>query len=151
MRMRRLSSFGLAIALGAALIACGGGDEGDEPAESAGNVGTTKTTVKAELKDLTITLDKVKAPSGQVVFEAKNTGALPHELKAVQTDLPVGSLPVADAKADESKLKLAGTIKEFPGGKTESGAFSLQPGKYVLICNVPGHYQAGMHATFTVE
>jgi len=27
----------------------------------------------------------------------------------------------------------------------------LAPGKYVLICNVAGHYQLGMHISFTVD
>jgi uncharacterized cupredoxin-like copper-binding protein len=26
----------------------------------------------------------------------------------------------------------------------------LKPGAYVMICNIPGHYQSGMHAPFRV-
>ena len=28
---------------------------------------------------------------------------------------------------------------------------SLPPGQYALICNIPGHYMAGMHAALTVS
>jgi uncharacterized cupredoxin-like copper-binding protein len=28
---------------------------------------------------------------------------------------------------------------------------SLKPGHYSLVCNLPGHYMAGMHADFTVR
>ena len=28
---------------------------------------------------------------------------------------------------------------------------SLRPGNYVLICNLPDHYQAGQHAAFRVR
>jgi uncharacterized cupredoxin-like copper-binding protein len=29
-------------------------------------------------------------------------------------------------------------------------ALDLEAGPYVLICNVPGHYESGMHAAFEV-
>ena len=29
-------------------------------------------------------------------------------------------------------------------------ALELDPGNYVLMCNLPGHYEAGMFAAFTV-
>jgi uncharacterized cupredoxin-like copper-binding protein len=28
---------------------------------------------------------------------------------------------------------------------------NLKKGRYVLICNIPGHYKSGMHADFTVS
>ena len=28
---------------------------------------------------------------------------------------------------------------------------ALTPGTYVLVCNLPGHYKAGMHEAFTVH
>jgi len=28
---------------------------------------------------------------------------------------------------------------------------TLDAGQYQLVCNLPGHYQAGMHTTFIVE
>jgi uncharacterized cupredoxin-like copper-binding protein len=28
---------------------------------------------------------------------------------------------------------------------------ALTPGKYVMVCNLPGHYKAGMHEGFTVH
>jgi uncharacterized cupredoxin-like copper-binding protein len=27
----------------------------------------------------------------------------------------------------------------------------LDPGNYVVICNIPGHYAAGMHAELTIK
>jgi hypothetical protein len=35
-----------------------------------------------------------------------------------------------------------GTIKTFH--------IARAAGRYVMVCNLPGHYQAGMHAAFTV-
>ena len=154
MRTRWLAGAGLAVVMGAAVAGCGGGgDEADATAVtgSGGNVGSASTTVKAELKDLSISVDKTSAPSGQVTFETANKGAIPHELVVIQTDLPAESLQLSDGKVDEKKLKVAGEIEEYQANKTEKGTFGLAPGKYVLICNVPGHYQGGMRLGFTVQ
>lgn len=42
------------------------------------------------------------------------------------------------------------------GGDMEAGAsktltLKLDKGRYALICNIPGHYAAGMFADFTVS
>ena len=34
---------------------------------------------------------------------------------------------------------------------TQDLVVTLQPGNYVAICDLPGHYQAGMYAGFTVQ
>jgi uncharacterized cupredoxin-like copper-binding protein len=36
-----------------------------------------------------------------------------------------------------------GDVKDF--------IVALDPGSYVAICNLPGHYQAGMFTSFTVQ
>lgn len=45
----------------------------------------------------------------------------------------------------EDALKL-----ETPGGATDSGVISLEPGDYTFYCDVPGHRAAGMEASLTV-
>ncbi len=37
-----------------------------------------------------------------------------------------------------------------PGGSGRM-TLNLRPGTYELFCNVPGHYAAGQHVTFTVR
>jgi hypothetical protein len=49
-------------------------------------------------------------------------------------------------------------IQEFEAGRKSGATFTLDPGKYVLICNLVderngekmAHYQKGMHTAFTV-
>ena len=39
--------------------------------------------------------------------------------------------------------------KHFGKGQTET-QLTLPPGKYILLCNLPGHYKAGMYHAFVV-
>ncbi len=56
-------------------------------------------------------------------------------------------------QVDESQSGMAiGSIakSELGPGKSASGIFDLAPGKYVLFCNLRGHYTNGMHTAFEV-
>ena len=39
---------------------------------------------------------------------------------------------------------------ELGSGASAGATFDLSPGKYVLICNISGHYDAGMYTDFEV-
>jgi hypothetical protein len=102
------------------------------------------------------------APAGQVTFDAKNTGPKdPHELVVIKTDLAPDALPTtSEGKVDENGagIEVIGEIEEFKVGETQSKAFDLTAGSYVLICNVveeeegktEAHYKLGMRTDFTV-
>ena len=54
-------------------------------------------------------------------------------------------------QVDASKSgKAIGSIakSELGSGESASGIFDLAPGKYVLICNLWGHYTDGMYTAF---
>ena len=44
-----------------------------------------------------------------------------------------------------------GEVDNVLAGTTGTGEFTLTPGNYILMCNLPGHFAAGMVATLTVE
>ena len=48
------------------------------------------------------------------------------------------------------EMTLLGRIDEFPTGRTETLTLTLAADRYVLICNLPGSYQLGTAAEFTV-
>ena len=145
------------IGLSALLFACSSDDSGsEEPAATAaatatGGAATGETTVEVKLSDFAIAVSTDTVPAGEARFEAENVGSTPHELVLIKTDLAHDALPIADSKVDESQVNGIGEIEEFPAGESQTGSFELEAGAYVLICNVVGHYQLGMHIPFTVE
>jgi uncharacterized cupredoxin-like copper-binding protein len=60
--------------------------------------------------------------------------------------LPLG----ADSKVDETDLKIVNRVDKIDVGQSSALTADLAPGHYVLMCNIVGHYQLGMHADFTV-
>jgi uncharacterized cupredoxin-like copper-binding protein len=92
------------------------------------------------------------ATAGKLSLSAVNRGKLPHELVLAKTDLPAGKLPtLPDGSVNEEALKSPGEIPDVAAGATKSTSLDLQPGRYVVFCNLPGHYAAGMFGTLVVR
>ncbi|MBM3926817.1 MAG: hypothetical protein FJ320_12775 [SAR202 cluster bacterium] len=111
-------------------------------------------TVMVELGDFFVRANPATAKAGQVAFQATNSGALPHELVVIKTDTDPASLPVsAGAVYEAAAGQKIGEIPEsqLPGKGQAQASFALTTGKYVLICNIPGHYQAGMYTGFQAQ
>jgi uncharacterized cupredoxin-like copper-binding protein len=54
------------------------------------------------------------------------------------------------ARVDESKLGGIKELGDLQPGKSGEMQMTLIPGRYVLFCNQPGHFMAGMVATLSV-
>lgn len=139
----------LAILLGLPVVAaaCGGGG-GTGSAEGGGEA------VQVTLSDFRIELPSASLPAGTVTFEATNEGPATHELEvlSVPEGVDASALPVSASVADtESKgLKTIDEVEDIPASTSARLTVDLPAGRYVLICNVPGHYEQGMSTTFTV-
>jgi uncharacterized cupredoxin-like copper-binding protein len=113
--------------------------------------------VKATESDFKIVLDKSSASSGDVTFNVENNGPSTHEFVVFKTDLDQASLPTKKENGavivDEEGAGLThiDEIEDITKGSTEDLTVNLKPGKYVVLCNLPTHYQLGMHAAFTVK
>lgn len=62
-------------------------------------------------------------------------------------------LTACGSKVDEAASgDVVGKIEEsdLGSGKSATTTLDLSPGKYVLICNVSGHYEDGMYIAFEV-
>ena len=103
--------------------------------------------------DFSVTADPASTAAGSLTFNVTNVGSINHNLRVIKTDLDQGDLPVDSATfaVDENALDVVGSLRDLASGQTEELAVDLESGAYVLICNVPTHYEAGMHAPFTVE
>ena len=141
------------IAIGGLLSAC------STPAGSNG------TTVTATLKEWEIKLSSTEFASGNMTFNLTNNGDKEHEFIVRKTDLKADSLPLIETGEDaerideeSSELSEVGNPSEVavvpPGSTGLSLRLNLEPGHYVLFCNLKVedllHYKKGMHIDFTV-
>ena len=87
-----------------------------------------------------------------VTFNITNQGPSSHELLAFRTDLPDDQLPLGpDGRINEDALpKVLDTQTDLTPGIQRSLTVPLSPGRYVPVCNLPGHYKMGMHTVVTV-
>ncbi len=69
----------------------------------------------------------------------------------IRSDRDVEDLPLNGAQVDEGKVDVLGRTPEFAGRGTQEVTVNLEAGRYLLICNVPGHYQLEMRTAFTVD
>jgi uncharacterized cupredoxin-like copper-binding protein len=93
-------------------------------------------------------------PAGEVTFKATNKSPdFTHEMIVIKLKAPHQQLPyvAADSKVNEDAAGHLGEVSELDPGKAGSLSLNLDPGTYMLLCNVPGHYMAGMWTTITVR
>jgi plastocyanin len=148
----------LVLALAAlTLVACGGSDSSSESTSSAettaestggesegagagagsGGAGSGSSVVKieaAEGTELAYATKAATAKAGQVSIEFTNPQSLSH-----------------DVAVEDSSGKELGKTELVAGGSTTATIGNLKPGEYTFFCTVPGHREAGMEGTLTVE
>jgi uncharacterized cupredoxin-like copper-binding protein len=106
--------------------------------------------IAATLNDTSIELSSTDIASGGVTFHVSNAGAMTHEFEVFGTDLADDALPVDHGVVQSDQLEDEGEVEDVAPGTTVDFDVNLDPGNYVAICNLPGHYLAGMHVAFTV-
>jgi len=110
------------------------------------------------LVDYEIQPDVATVPAGDVTFTVNNAGSAYHSLLIIKTDLPPSALPQDDdGSVDETddNLDIVDEIFGLLPGEGDSITTQLDPGAYVLICNVvdddgTAHYASGMRTAFQV-
>ena len=112
-------------------------------------------TAEIKMGDFFFSPKNSTVQAGSTLIEAPNDGSVEHELVVFKTNMNPAKLPTeASGDVDEEKMDKvaegAGEIPDVEAGETKSGTFDLTPGKYVMFCNLPGHYTQGMYGTITV-
>ena len=110
--------------------------------------------VVAQLKDFEIDLSASRVSSGHVVLGLRNTGPTVHELVIAKTDLDSGDLPIGkdglSVDEDDRRFRVLGEEEHVQLTEEEVMDLVLQPGHYVVFCNLEGHYLGGMHEDLEV-
>lgn len=150
--MKKLVAF-LALALASlALVACGGSDDG--------NSNTTATSGGDENSASSGGAAKEEGGGGSasvLTFEADPNGGLAYTTTKATTN--AGEVEVKfdnpqslthDVRIEDSSGKDVGGTEVIADG-SDSTTVDLEPGTYTFYCSVPGHREAGMEGTLTVE
>jgi uncharacterized cupredoxin-like copper-binding protein len=101
-----------------------------------------------------IKTDKETVPAGKVTFDVVNDSKeTVHEMLVSPIADGNTVLPFVENenRVDEEKSGDLGEVSELEPGKSGSLTLDLKPGNYILFCNVPGHYMAGMWTMLKVE
>jgi plastocyanin len=140
---KAIALFALALA-SVALVACGGGgsDTTGGEATGGGGGGTTTTVAKGSTVKLTANADNqlsydqktLTAKAGTVSIDFDNPASIEH-----------------DVAVEDSGGKVLGTSDLVSQGKVNLTISDLKPGSYTFFCTVPGHREAGMEGTLTVN
>jgi plastocyanin len=110
------------------LVACGGGGGGGSSYKEPKGPAQTTLDIKG----------------GNFFFDPKNPEA-PAGITAIKLESTQGTHTlVFDGK-------VPGFMLEAGSGKSDQLKVDLKPGKYDFFCDIPGHREAGMEGTLTVQ
>ena len=133
---------------------CGGGDGTSATTTTSETTGeaTTGASEQAtviQMGEFFFEPKNATVKAGKTTIEAPNIGKTEHELVLFKSEMDPAKLPTeANGEVDEEKMdevaEEGGEIPDVEAGETKSEEFELTPGKYVMFCNLPGHYAAGL-------
>ena len=90
---------------------------------------------------------------GPVTFEVANKSSdIQHEFLVAPLSTAPDKVPYDESKGtiDEEALPGVRELGDLEPGKSGSMTLDLKAGKYLLFCNLPGHFKAGMYRVLTV-
>ena len=116
------------------------------------NPSTSARTLNATTVDYAIHMPTTLS-SGTYTIHLTNQGGIGHELVIFKTDKPADALPLKGGDVNEDALHSVADSGDAlaPGGTKTVSTADLSPGHYVAVCNLPGHYKAGMYLDLTVK
>jgi uncharacterized cupredoxin-like copper-binding protein len=162
----RLRSFLGCLVVALALAACAGpGGAASFPAPSAASIAPASSAASiapapsASQPAPTVTLSEWKVvldgtiQAGKATIMVKNAGAAPHEMLIFKSDLDPAAYPVdaaGDIKEEGAGVSLVSDGENIDPSGTQTRTVDLAPGKYLLVCNIAGHFKQGMFTEVTI-
>ena len=114
---------------------------------------SSPTILKVTERDFAITAPRT-VRAGDIEFMSHNRGPDDHELIVVREN-SAAKLPMRSdgITVDEDALESvkAGGLEPFASGTVSVLHVNLTPGRYILFCNMAGHFLGGMHRTLVVR
>ncbi len=107
--------------------------------------------VTVSLTDSGLAVDPPQVAAGHRVIAIRNGGTAIHELEVVRTDLAPADLPYDTRTAQTAIRDRIAERENIAVGATKRLSVDLTPGSYVLLCDLPGHYAAGMRGALLVR
>lgn len=117
--------------------------------------GTNATGQVIDVKEISfqIKFSKYSAQAGPITFHIVN-GAddMLHEFILIQTDAPASELPTDEmtGRVQEDAVTIITAAEDIPPANSRNITVNLAAGHYVIVCNLPGHYEQGMRVDFNV-
>jgi hypothetical protein len=106
------------------------------------------STLRALVSEWSVVPSDGVVSAGAVRIRVRNVGLEPHELVLARTARFADSLPLAD---DRAQFRPIGPTLVVGPGQTAAAVFSVRPGSYVLLDNLPWHYWRGAWVAFTAR
>ncbi|MBI2912685.1 MAG: hypothetical protein HYY03_02055 [Chloroflexi bacterium] len=107
---------------------------------------------KVEVSEGALTIADTRMEAEEVYFEVRALGEEEHKIEVARWDGEPGALPV-DPVTNKviAQSQLVASLEPLAGGNSDIFEIEpIAPGKYVIYCNKPGHYQRGEYAGFEV-
>lgn len=120
----------------------------------AANVAPAAGPLSVNLTEYAVNSSATIVKAGQVTLNITNSGSLQHELLVFKADLAPSKYPVAAGEVDEESPvvnKVSDGDNLDPGGTQARTVDLTQPGTYLFVCNLPGHFAAGMYEQVIVK
>lgn len=105
------------------------------------------------LREYQVEVPSTTISPGLKNLRISNFGTMQHELLVFRSDLDPSAYPMQDGNINEedaSITKVSDGDNLDPGTVQTRPVDLTQPGKYLFVCNLPGHFKQGMYAVVTV-
>ena len=122
------------------------------PVVSAVASAPSSTGATATLTEWKVTIGGT-IKSGKTDLTISNAGVAAHELLVFKSDLAPSAYPTdaaGDINEEGAGVTLVSDGDNIDPAGSQTRSIDLAPGTYLFVCNIPGHFKAGMFTTVIV-
>jgi uncharacterized cupredoxin-like copper-binding protein len=91
--------------------------------------------------------------AGKTQITSTNSGVIQHEMLIFKSELAASAYPTdpkGDIKEEGKGITLVSDGENIDPAGSQVRDVDLTPGTYLFLCNIPGHFKAGMFTVVTV-